>query len=74
MRLAGNVPDPLLMRLAAGKLQSSGPDAWKIDGTLTLSVKSGGTARLRGTGAKQELLVPIGSGATATTLEVDYVW
>jgi mono/diheme cytochrome c family protein len=67
-------PQPgLHVRLAVGKLKSTGNDGWRLNDALTIRVR-GAKAFVRGDGDTMELLVPADFGGKIGTLEVDYVW
>ena len=64
-------PDHAYWRLARGRLAPVGANAWRLDEAVTLRLPTTTLATVRGTGARQELLVPAGPQAN---LEVEYVW
>ena len=64
----------LYLRLAVGKLQDAGENAWRLNDALTIRVSDGAKEFVRGDGEQQELLVPIPTRAGKSQLEVEYVW
>ena len=71
LKFTGAAPDGLHLRIAAGKLAPDGEHAWRLDGALTIN--AGAKSFVRGTGEKQELLVPVRVDAEHP-LEIEYVW
>ena len=74
LRVSPGAPDGLYFRLARGQLVAASDGAWRYAATVTLAVKNGPPAHLRGTGAQQELLLLLPAGKEPQTLEIDYVW
>ena len=74
VKFASAPPKNLYLRLARGKLSPVSPNAWRLDGVLTLKVKGSAEAFVRGKGEQQELLVPVQFGSGEHQLEVEYVW
>ncbi|HET6251757.1 MAG TPA: c-type cytochrome [Tepidisphaeraceae bacterium] len=67
-------PADLYMRLAAGKITAAGENSWRINDAMTVSVKAGPAAILRGKGQQQELIVPVRFTNDKRQLEVEYAW
>jgi hypothetical protein len=74
MRFTGTSASGLHLRLAVGRLARINDHAYRLDDTLTITLKTGGTLSVRGKGEHQELLVPIHTDATNDHLEIEYVW
>lgn len=68
----GGAISGLFFRAAAGKITSRAPNTWRLNDALTIRTKALGI--LRGTGDKQELLLPIEFSNGKSKLEVDYEW
>ena len=68
-------PTDLYIRLAGGgPCVPAGPNAWRINDIVTITLAGDGKAFVRGKGEKQELLLPVGNSGANHELEIDYVW
>ncbi len=74
VKFTGSPPGGLHLRLATGRLMSVGDGSWRLDDSLTLRVRGGADAFVRGESGRGELLVPISSTDKNPRLEVEYVW
>jgi len=70
LKFTGAVPTGLHLRVAMGPDVAGVGDGWRIAEGMTVRITGGGSARVRGEGGKQELLVPISGGIQ----ELEYVW
>lgn len=64
----------LYFRLAEGKVVPVGKNAWRVNDQITVTLKSGGEAVLRGLGEERELVVRVPTGEGQRRLEVEYAW
>jgi mono/diheme cytochrome c family protein len=67
-------PKNLFFRAAAGKLVPEGENGWRFNDAITIRIKAGGKALIRGAGERQELLVPVSSKDKKVQLEIEYAW
>lgn len=74
LTLTGPLPDGLYFRVAAGRITPGLENTWRLDGALTIRVTGGGKAFTRGTGDRQELLIPVRFALGSQQLEIEYVW
>jgi mono/diheme cytochrome c family protein len=74
LTLTGQVPDGVYFRVAAGRIAPGRGNTWRLDGALTIRVGGGGKAFTRGSGDRQELLIPVRFASGSQLLEIEYVW
>ena len=74
IRFIAPSPEGLYFRIAVGKLIPVGENTWRLNDSLTLTVKGGGKPITRGNREEKELLVPVHFSGNGRQIEVDYVW
>ena len=74
LKFSAAPPDGLHFRVAIGKLAAAGEHAWRLNDTLTITIRGATVPFVRGKADQQELLVPLRFEGRLHSLEVEYVW
>jgi hypothetical protein len=74
LKFSAAPPDGLHFRVATGKLTALGENAWRLNDTLTITLRGAASPFVRGKADQQELLVPLRFEGRLHSLEVEYVW
>ncbi len=74
LRWVGDPPNGLHLRLAVGPLLAEGTNGWRQRSGLLIRAGTDTRPIHRGTGATQELIVPLVKTSPTQTLELDYAW
>ena len=70
----GDALPGLHLRVAVGRLESTGPQTWRLNQVLTVRVGPAEGAFVRGSGDHQELLLPLVFRDGSGRAEIDYQW